>query len=150
MLGASLLFFLGVVTGVGRRETVPPPAAIPLGVLDRPAGQGPSHPASPASTPEEEGDRTAATGPAPTDRTNTTGPAATPGGTGPTATTATPPSTNPASTAPSSTTTTRSGEVEQVDSQVNCRSQGKGKGKREPCPSTTTVSGEGSGGANNR
>jgi len=49
VLGASLLFFLGVLTGAGRRESVAPPTAIPLGVVS-PAGRG-GAPATPSRAP---------------------------------------------------------------------------------------------------
>lgn len=141
VLGASLLFFLGVLTGVGRREAVPAPTAIPLGAVGTPAALEPSRPPSPAEGPARS-TTTAATGPAPATPSSTGGTTGTTAATAPTATTA--------STAPPSTTTTRPGDVEQVDSQVECRSAGKGKGKREPCPSTTTATGEAPGGPNNR
>jgi hypothetical protein len=138
VLGASLLFFLGVLTGAGRREAVPPPTAIPLGATNQPAGSGASRPSSGA--PEGGTQRTTTT----TARTGARAPAA---GTTPTSTTGATPTTNAttATTATintsSTTTTTESGQVQQVDNQVDCTSAGKrGKGKREPCPSSTTSS----------
>ncbi len=145
VLGASLLFFLAVLTGVGRRETVPPPTAIPLGVLNTPAAPGTSRPPSPADAPRRSTTTTAATVPAVTTPSSTAGPTDTTEATATTATTAATTSTT-ASTAPASTTTTRSREVEEVDNQVECRSEGKqGKGKG-PCPSTTSSTGETPGG----
>lgn len=141
VLGASLLFFLGVLTGVGRREAVPPPTAIPLGAANTPAASDTAGQPAPAD-PSTETTTTAATPSTPAPPSSTGGPG---GSTGATVTTAA----SPAPTAPS-TTTTRPGEVEQVDNQVNCRSEGKGKGKREPCPSTTTATGEAPGGGTNR
>lgn len=139
VLGASLIFFLGVLTGVGRQEAVPPPAAIPLGAANAPAGSDTS--GQPSDAPKGT-TTTAAIPSAP----------GTPSGTGGTtgSTTVTTSTTATSSTTPSSTTTTRPGDVEQVDSQVNCRSRGEGKGKREPCPSTTTATEAPGGGRNNR
>lgn len=142
VLGASLIFFIGVLTGVGRREAVPPPAAIPLGAANAPAGSDTSGQPSPDDAPK--GTTTTAANPsAPGTPSGTGGP------TGSTVVTVTTATTATSSTTPSSTTTTRPGDVEQVDSQVNCRSQGEGKGKREPCPSTTTATGEAPGGGRN-
>jgi hypothetical protein len=149
VLGASLLFFLGVLTGVGRREAVPPPAAIPLGALNTPAsgtpastGDAPADGAKPTTT------STGATAPPATTPTGT--PAATTGGPGATATTGPVATTAPTASPPAATTGT-SGGVEQVDGQVDCRSGGRqGKGKREPCPSTTTSTAEAPGGRGNR
>ena len=139
VLCASLIFFVGVLTGVGRQEAVPPPAAIPLGAANTPPGSDTS--GQPSDAPK--GTTTTATiPPAPGTPSGTGGPT---GSTGVTVTT-----TTTASTTPSSTTTTRPGDVEQVDSQVNCRSRGEGKGKREPCPSTTTATEAPGGGRNNR
>ena len=47
VLGASLLFFLAVLTGAGRREALPPPAAIRLGV------GAPASPADPSTSPAD-------------------------------------------------------------------------------------------------
>jgi hypothetical protein len=66
VLGASLLFFLGVLTGTGRRESIPPPVAIPLGVVDESASDGPAPTPTGPSRP-----------PAPVGTTSTTAPAAT-------------------------------------------------------------------------
>ena len=139
VLGASLIFFLGVLTGVGRQEAVPPPAAIPLGAANAPVGSHTS--GQPPDAPK--GTTTKAAIPSAP---------GTPSGTGGTtgSTTVTTSTTATSSTTPSSTTTTRPGDVEQVDSQVNCRSRGEGKGKREPCPSTTTATEAPGGGRNNR
>ena len=143
VLGASLLFFLGVLTGTGR-ESVPPPMAIPLGVVDQSASDGTvSEPPSPDGQDSTSTTRTPSTaGPAPTP----TGPS-TPAAPSTTAQTAPPP-------APSTTVTTAPpGGVEKVDSEVDCsRGNGKGKGGREPCPTTTTTGrDEGRpGGGNNR
>ena len=142
VLGASLIFFIGVLTGVGRQEAVPAPAAIPLGAANAPAGSDTS--GQPSDAPKVT-TTTAAIPSAPGTPSGTGGPTGSPGVTVTTATTAT-----TASTTPSSTTTTRPGDVEQVDSQVNCRSRGEGKGKREPCPSTTTATEAPGGGRNNR
>jgi hypothetical protein len=144
VLGASLLFFLGVLTGTGRRESVPPPMAIPLGVVDPSAsdGTGSEPPSSDGQeststtrTPSTGGPATAPTGPSGSGTPSTT------------AQTAPPP-------APSTTATTAPpGGVEKVDSEVDCSlGNGKGKGGREPCPTTTTTGrDEGrSGGGNNR
>jgi hypothetical protein len=148
VLGASLLFFLGVLTGVGRRETVPPPTAIPLGAVSTPTEPGTSRPTSPADAPKRSTTTTVAIEPAPTSPPSTAGPTDTTEATATTATSSTTPSTAPPST--TTTTTTRSGEVEQVDNQVDCRSERKeGKGRREPCPSTTTSTGEAPGGGGN-
>ena len=46
VLGASLLFFVGVLTGAGRREPVPPPAGIPLGGYQSPSGRTAGFPLS--------------------------------------------------------------------------------------------------------
>jgi hypothetical protein len=154
VLGASLLFFLGVLTGAGRRESVPPPAVIPLGAPTRSGANPPAVPAPPvtaypsqpkaapstATTPQSP--PTDAT--APTGSTNPAGPGTAPESTATTATTAT-------SAASSTTTTTESGRTQQVDGQVDCSSAGKrGNGKREPCPSTTTSTGETPGGGGDR
>jgi len=150
VLGASLLFFLGVLTGVGRREAVPPPAAIPLGSVNQPGGSGASQPPSPAGAPEGGAKPTTTTA---AGSGGTAPPAAgtTPTSTaGATPTTATPPTTATTSSS-GGTTTTGSGQVQQVDNQVDCTSAGKrGKGKREPCPSTTSSTGETPGGGGDR
>jgi hypothetical protein len=159
VLAASLIFFLGVLTGVGRREAVPPPAAITLGAVDGPAASDvPERP--PPDAPQGTVTTATSVAPAPVTPPSTgepTGPGGTTGATATTVTTATtgPATTGtattgaPAATRPASTTTTRPEDVEEVDGQVNCRSQGKGTGKREPCPSTTTATGEAPGGGRN-
>jgi hypothetical protein len=155
VLGASLLFFLGVLTGAGRRESVPPPAVIPLGAATRSGANPPAVPAPPATAKNpsqpKAGPSTATTpqspptdATAPTASTNPAGPGTAPESTATTATTAT-------STASSTTTTTESGRTQQVDGQVDCSSAGKrGNGKRGPCPSTTTSTGETPGGGGDR
>lgn len=165
VLAASLVFFLGVLTGVGRREAVPPPDAITLGAVNGPAAPDSGDPTDEPSpgTPNETATTTTSTAPAappstggPPRATATTGPTGTTGPPGATVTTGpattgpatTPPTGTPAATRPPNTTTTRPGDVEEVDGQVNCRSQGKGK--REPCPSTTTATGETPGGGPNQ
>ena len=126
VLGASLLFFLGVVTGAGRRESVPPPAAIPLRVAN------PAVPAAESPSPSEPSGGPGATSPTPGARPS--------GSSSPSAGTAPP---TPATASP----TAPPGRVEQVDNQVDCVPAGKkGKGQREPCPSTTTLTGDGPGG----
>jgi len=140
VLGASLLFFVGVLTGAGRREAVPPPAAIPLGATNQPgsaSGTLPSSPGAPDGGTKRTATTTARAGaPAPTPATTSAGPA----GATPSTVTSTPGATT-VPTAASSTTTTGSGQVQQVDNQVDCSSTGnRGKGKREPCPSSTTSS----------
>lgn len=161
VLAASLLFFLGVMTGAGRRESAPPPVAIPLGAVS-PAGQGAGKAPTPTSPPTRQPGGGAA-------KTTTSTSAATPPPTDPssTATTATTAATAPApdpaapdSTAPPTTSTTaRSGDVEQVDSQVDCARAGRrGRDRREPCSSTTTTdtgttpttTGDGRGGGGDR
>lgn len=156
VLGASLLFFLGVLTGAGGKESQPPPTAIPLGVAT---------PASPASA--QDGDTPATRPPAAPRTPGPTAGSPSSGGATPTtvstvttATTLPPGSTTepttpageptPATTAPPSTTSTTAapsagaGGVEQVDGEVDCAPAGKkGKGKREPCPPTTTTDGAG-------
>ncbi|HZQ78602.1 MAG TPA: hypothetical protein VFE55_14805 [Acidimicrobiia bacterium] len=159
VLAASFLFFVGVLTGAGRREAVPPPPAIPLGVLT-PAGSAGSPglsgtPGTPATnSPARPALRSgASTGPGPTTPA-TAAPAATPpataspappgaggppGAGAPGATTTTAPA--------ASTTTTRPGHVEHVDNQVDCSSAGRrGKAQRQPCPSSTTSPGGPGGG----
>jgi hypothetical protein len=168
VLAASLLFFVGVLTGAGRREPVSPPTAIPLGVVSPEAaasdgdgarpGRSPSPPRPPRTTA-----RMPATGPATpttastvtTSTTVTTNPnQPEPGET--TTTTSQPTGTTIATTGnPATSTTTsssaRSGDVEEVDGEVDCTSARRGKGKREPCESTTaTSSRDGSGGRGNR
>ena len=144
VLGASLLFFLGVLTGAGRREALPPPAAIRLGV------GAPASPADPSSSPETP----ASTSPQPPVAGSTPSTATTtrsdvsvspaPGGT-----TTSPGGSGNDVTGPSTSATTDPGQVEQVDNQVDCRPAGKpGKGKREPCPSTTASTAEAPGGRN--
>ncbi|MDQ1567020.1 MAG: hypothetical protein QOF96_1900 [Actinomycetota bacterium] len=158
VLGVSLLFFLGVLTGAGRRGSVAPPGTITLGVVQpgspsAPAGGGPSSPASPAG---KAGRATTTTKPAsastPTTASNPSS-AAGSGGSGPAGssdtgsagTSPTGPSgetttaTGPAE--PSSTSTTAPpGQVQPVDNQVDCAQTGKrGKGHRTPCPSTTAT-----------
>ena len=141
VLGASLLFFLGVLTGAGRREALPPPASIRLGV------GSPGSPADPSTSPETPANTPGATTAKPP-ATGSTSPA-------PTATTTrsavtVPPAPTP-STGSASSTTAPPGQAEQVDSQVDCRPAGKpGKGKREPCPSTTASTAEAPGGGGNR
>jgi hypothetical protein len=158
VLVASLVFFAGVLTGAGRREAVPPPAAISLGGPEVPAGRGAPRPTSPDDAPGG-----AAKGTATSTATSTaaTGPAGTTGSTAPpgapaTATTTAPtgaptsPTTAPA-TSSSTATTGAPGQVEQVDNQVDCRAERRqGKGKREPCPATTTSTGEAPGGGPDR
>ena len=137
VLGASLLFFLGVLTGAGRREAIPPPAAIPLGVgTSASPAEGPTPPQSTQSTSRATapaaGSNPSTATTATTTRTDATAPPA------------------PANDATSTSTTGGPGQVEKVDNEVDCRPAGKpGKGKREPCPSTTT-SAETPGGGGNR
>ena len=146
VLGVSLLFFVGVLTGAGRRESVPPPAAIPLGAVNQPAGSGASGPSSPAGAPNGGAKGTTTT----TGRTGTTAPPV--AGTTPTTTTGAPTTAGTSATATTTSsppTTTESGQVQQVDNQVDCTPAGKrGKGKREPCPSTTSSTGAPGGGGN--
>ena len=138
VLGASLLFFLGVLTGIGRRESVPPPSAIPLGVIGTPAASGTFTSTSPSGGPEGT-----------TTTTTAEAPPATTAPTGVTPTTSTTPAKGPA-TVPS-TTGTGPAPVQQVDNQVDCRSSGnRGKGQRQPCPSTTSSTAEAPGGGRNR
>jgi hypothetical protein len=148
VLAASLLFFLGVLTGTGRRESVPPPGAIRLGVVDQPTsdGAGSQPPAADSGEP---------TATMPTPPTTGQTPASTPIPTGastpPTSPTSAP--TPPPTAPPTTATTARPGPVEEVDSEVDCsRGSGKAKGGREPCPTTTTTGRDGSrpGGGNNR
>ena len=144
VLGASLLFFIGVLTGAGRREAVPPPTAIPLGATGGPAVVSPGAPDSgtkrTTTTTARSGGTAPATGTTPT---STSGPTPTTvATTGATATTAT-------TAASSTTTSTESGQVQQVDNQVDCTSARKGKGKREPCPSTTSSTRRAPGGGGN-
>jgi hypothetical protein len=166
VLGASLLFFFGVLTGLGRREAVAPPTAIPLGV-EAPGsaaagGNGssgtrsPSPPRSPRSTAGTQATRPATPTTASTVTTSTTVPTS-PGEPEPgETTTTTQPTATTITTAgePTSTTTpppARSGEVEQVDGEVDCTSAGgRNRGKRQPCASTTTSSRDGSGDRRNR
>lgn len=159
VLGASLLFFLGVLTGTGRRESVPPPAAIPLGVVDQSAsdGTGSQSPAPDAREPTATTPTTSTAGPAPAptgparppapaDPSTPAGPPGAPGPPGSAGTTAT--------TAPAATTSTtaRPGKVEEVDGEVDCsRGNGKGKGGRESCPPATAGrDGDGTGGGSGR
>src|SRR5207248_131114 len=51
VLAGSLLFFVGVLTGAGRREPVPPPRAIPLGVSNPAPGTAPATPNRTAKRP---------------------------------------------------------------------------------------------------
>ena len=147
VLGASLLFFLGVLTGVGRREAVPPPTAIPLGVGERSGGRRTHRSPAPRRCAEH-GRRRPATPPAPVDTVDAQD--------GPTGTTA---------VDRSPTATDRhdgfDDAVEHHHDPVRSRwsrstarstagPEGKGKGKREPCPSTTTATGEAPGGGGNR
>jgi len=142
VLGASLLFFLGVLTGIGRRESVPPPSAIPLGVIGTPAASGTFTSTSPSGAPEGGSKGTTTT-------TTAEAPPAKSAPTGVTPTTSTTPAKGPA-TVPS-TTGTGPGPVQQVDNQVDCRSSGnRGKGHRQPCPSTTSSTTEAPGGGRNR
>jgi hypothetical protein len=160
VLGASLLFFVGVLTGLGRREAVAP-TAIPLGVAtsgssaaggDGSSGtRSPSPPRSPRSTARPQATSPATPTTASTVTTSTTVP--TNPGEQPGETTTT---TQPAATATTigdttSTTTARSGEVEQLDGEVDCTSSGRRNKGREPCASTTTTSSrDGSGDRRNR
>jgi len=141
VLGASLLFFLGVLTGTGRRESVPPPMAIPLGVVDPSASASDGTGSEPPSSDGQESTSTT--------RTPSTGGPATTATSTPSTTAQTGPPPAPSTTV----TTAPPGGVEKVDSEVDCsRGNGKGKGAREPCPTTTTTGrDEGrSGGGNNR
>jgi len=151
VLGASLLFFLGVLTGIGGRESVPPPPAIRLGVVDTPAASGPFTSTSPSGGPEDASPRpTTTAAKAPPATATPTGPVGPTAPTGVTPTTSTASTTGPTTT-PSSTGTTGPGQVQQVDNQVDCRSSGKrGKGQRQPCPSTTSSTAEAPGGGRNR
>ena len=163
VLGASLLFFVGVLTGVGRRESIPPPAAIPLGVVQSTT----SDPAAPASS--SSGGRSAGKSPAtrpapgvppasvtptspsrPSGSPGSSAPAgATSGTTGPTVTTV-PSDVTPAPESSTTTATTGQGQVQPVDNQVDCTSTGRrGKARQQPCPSTTTSAG-GPGGGTSR
>ena len=153
VLGASLLFFVGVLTGAGRREAVPPPAAITLGVGagSSPAGEPPAtgpRPSSPspgATTPAPPGATSSTT------RTDATTPPASTEPPVPDEPPATTTSTTGGGSDATATTTATTGRVEQVDGQVDCRSDRKpGKGKREPCPPTTTSTAEAPGGGRNR
>jgi hypothetical protein len=160
VLGAALLFFLGVLTGTGRHESVPPPVAIPLGVVDQSASD--AAPESPSSGDDRGGGgRTTPTTAPPATSSTTTGSSTPSGSRESTATTAPPPpptaSTMPApstsTTAPATTSTTAPpGQVEEVDSEVDCsRGRGKGKGGRQPCETATTERDEGrSGGGGDR
>ena len=142
VLGASLLLFLGLVTGAGRREAVPPPTAIPLGVT-RPAAGGPSGATSPSSPEPPTGPARTTPSPTPKPSTTTTVPMAATVTTATTAPTAATGTTAPAATA----TTAGPGQVEPVDNQVDCTSTGKrGQGHRAGCPSTTTSTGANAGG----
>ena len=160
VLGASLLFFLGVLTGAGRQEAVPPPVAIPLGVVDSTTGDGSS--SSPPSSPSAPGGaaRTTVTTRRPTPPAPTT-PAAPPTPSPPEPSGSPgPPAETPAATAPATTppdgatpsTTVRPGRVEEVDNQVDCTpADKKGKGRKDSCPSTTATTdpaGGGRGGQN--
>jgi hypothetical protein len=156
MLGASLLFFLGVLTGAGRRESVPPPAAITLGVEaptsadGTPAGR--PRPSTPPPTTRGDGSSPSTTTSS-TSRTEGTTPSGPTGPTGPGEPSSTTSTTGAPSdvTATTTATTADPGRVEQVDGQVDCRSGRKqGKGKREPCPATTTSTAEAPGGGRNR
>ena len=159
VLGASLLFFLGVLTGAGRRESIPPPAAIPLGVVDESAsdGTGSRSPAPDGRQPTATTPTTSTAGPAPapagpSSPSDPSTPAGTPGAPGPPGSAGTTATTAPTAVATTSTTA-RPGAVEEVDSEVDCsRGNGKAKGGREPCPTTTTAARDGdrSGGGNNR
>jgi hypothetical protein len=156
VLGASLLFFLGVLTGAGRRESVPPPAAITLGVeAPTPAdGTPPGRPrpsTSPTTTPGNGSSPSTTT--SSTSRTEATTPSGPTGPTVPADPSSTTSTTEARSdvTATTTATTADPGRVEEVDGQVDCRSNRKqGKGKRQPCPSTTTSSTEAPGGGRNR
>jgi hypothetical protein len=132
VLGASLLFFVGVLSGAGRREAVAPPTAIPLGATNAPTAESGAPDGAPLPTTTTTA-RTGATAPATgTTANHTTGPTPSTATTGATATTGTP---------AASSTTTSTEQVQQVDNQVDCTSSPKqGKGKREPCPSSTTAS----------
>ena len=137
VLGASLLFFLGVLTGAGRREALPPPAAIRLGV------GAPASPADPSTPPQTPGSSSSTATTATTNRTDVTVPPA------PGVTTTSTRGTGGGAPGTSTSTTATSAPVEQVDNQVDCRPAGKpGKGKREPCPSTTASTPEPPGGGN--
>lgn len=155
VLVGSLLFFVGVLTGAGRREAVPAPAAISLGATGpvHPAGSSPAGVPAPkptASTPSPSAGRgpTATTAPGreagpgstPVTSAPVTSPPAAPGNPA-TATTA-PVASTPGATAPPAATSTSSttgpGNVQQVDNQVDCTRPGKGRGRRAPCPSTTS------------
>ena len=147
VLAGSLLFFLGVVTGVGRRESVPPPGPIPLGAVANPAP--PSDPLPPGTGAP--GDATGApvttgpaapTPPASTSPTSPTRPPGSPNSPGPVSETPVSPPTSATTVTTGSSITTR--PVEQVGNQVDCTK--RGRGKREPCPSTTTATGDERGG----
>jgi hypothetical protein len=147
VLAASLLFFVAVLTGAGRREALAPPAAIPLGVANEPAASGDSPATSATRVPDGGTGRTTTTtaGKGPSAATTPAGPA------GPTATSSMTGSPTPPPPALRTTSTTGSGQVQQVDNQVDCRSAGKrGKGQREPCPSSPSSTTEAPGGGRNR
>ena len=139
VLAGSLLFFVGVLTGAGRREPVPPPRAIPLGVSNPAPGTAPATPNRTAKRPSTTTSKPpTATSPPPS------APQGTPSSTVGTATTSTP---EPAT----SSTTAVTGQIEPVDNQVDCAPAGKhARGQRSPCPSTTTATAEGSRGARQR
>jgi hypothetical protein len=148
VLGAALLFFLGVLTGTGRRESAPPPMAIPLGIVDAPDGAAADGAATspitadPSEPAPARGGSTPTTA-APGSPSPTTAPTATPN-TAATPAPTTPPAPTPATTAPATTSTTaRPGQVEEVDSEVECSRGRKGKGGREPCATTTTAERDG-------
>lgn len=155
VLGASLLFFLGVLTGAGRQESVPPPLAIPLGVADsttsadRSTSPSPSSPSAPGGAAATPTTTRSSTPPASSPPAAPTGAPQPPTGT---------PAAAPVTTTPAdgtaTSTTVRPGQVEEVDNQVDCTpADKKGKGRREPCPSTTTATtepGGGRGGGQNR
>ncbi len=141
VLAASLLFFLGVMTGAGRQEAAAPPMAIPLGVASQAeeGGDGKATPTSPTTRKPGTVKTTTSTRVATPSPADPSSPAIAPTPTPPAP--IPDPAQPPATTAPPTTATTaRSGEVEQVDSQVDCAPAGRrGRGRREPCPSTTTT-----------
>ena len=132
VLAASLLFFLGVLTGAGRREPVRPPTAIPLGISN-PApgavGATPDRTAKPSTTTSKPPVVTSPPASAPPGTSSTTVVTAPTGTTGPA----------------TSSTTAGTGQIQPVDNQVDCAPAGKhARGQRSPCPSTTTSAADGS------